>query len=210
MKSSMLGRKFGLLTVIEPISEKLRGCSSWLCACDCGGFRKAPGKYLRRGEIKSCGCLVKRRLSPAPPKHPRIPDTLVRTRTKQAWRSMRARCENPKSRKYSWYRSRGITVCEHWKKFENFLADMGDVPPNLELDRIDNDRGYEPGNCRWATRIQQQRNKSTNHLLTYEGETKCIAEWCEKYDLKRGAVEYRASRYDNPHWILFVKPKEAP
>jgi hypothetical protein len=123
---------------------------------------------------------------------------------------MRARCENPKAKNYSLYKLRGITVCDRWRKFENFLADMGDVPPDLQIDRIDNDGIYEPENCRWATRSQQQRNKSTNRILTYNGETRCIAEWCEIYGLSHRAVRYREKVYDNPHWILFGKPKEAP
>jgi hypothetical protein len=72
---------------------------------------------------------------------------------------MRQRCGNPNDRQFSDYGGRGITVCERWAKFENFLADMGERPPGLTLDRINNDGNYEPGNCRWATRLEQSRNR---------------------------------------------------
>ncbi len=77
----------------------------------------------------------------------------------RVWVNMKARCFNPKDPRYASYGGRGITVCNRWRSFENFYADMGDRPPGLSIDRIDNDGNYEPGNCRWATRSEQQRNK---------------------------------------------------
>ena len=81
--------------------------------------------------------------------------------TYNIWAAMIQRCTNPKSRDWRLYGARGITVCERWRKFENFLADMGTKPDGLSIDRIDNDGNYEPGNCRWATALEQARNKRT-------------------------------------------------
>jgi hypothetical protein len=83
------------------------------------------------------------------------------------------------------YRDRGISVCERWQSFENFLADMGERPPGKTIDRIDNDRGYEPGNCRWATPTEQQNNKRTNHRLAFNGETLTVCEWADRVGVNR-------------------------
>ena len=80
--------------------------------------------------------------------------------------------------------ARGISVCERWHRFENFLADMGEPKPGQSLERIDNHGNYEPGNCKWATRSEQGRNKRNNRLVTYQGETLCVAEWAERRGLK--------------------------
>jgi len=92
---------------------------------------------------------------------------------------MMMRCTNPKQMNYHRYGGRGITVCESWKTFANFYADMGDPPDGMTLDRIDNDGNYEPSNCRWATDKQQNRNRKTSHFYTVGDKTATIAEWAE-------------------------------
>lgn len=98
---------------------------------------------------------------------------------------MRNRGTCPTSQHYARYGARGITVCAEWSTFANFLADMGPRPPGTSIDRIDNTKGYEPGNCRWATRTTQGRNTSAVRLITYRGESKCVAEWRDELGLTR-------------------------
>lgn len=105
------------------------------------------------------------------------------SRTYRAWWAMKQRCSNPKNNRYALYGGRGISVCERWlHSFENFLADVGEAPSSeFSLDRYPNQDGhYEPGNVRWATRQDQSRNKRSNVLITLDGETKCLTDWCTK------------------------------
>jgi hypothetical protein len=99
------------------------------------------------------------------------------------WQLMLTRCRNPNHPYFRVYGGRGITVCARWHDFKLFLEDMGPRPPGHSIDRIDNDGNYEPGNCRWATPLQQSRNSSWNRMVTYNGETKCAAEWAEALNL---------------------------
>lgn len=97
----------------------------------------------------------------------------------RVWRSMRTRCENPSSVAFKNYGGRGITVCDRWRLFENFHSDMGDRPPGHTIERVDNDKGYSPDNCIWATRKCQSRNRRNLHLLTVGSITKSMGEWSE-------------------------------
>lgn len=110
------------------------------------------------------------------------------------WAMMRARCSNPDHKAYPDYGGRGVTVCERWKSFENFIADMGERPAGMTLDRIDNDKGYSPENCRWATRKQQNNNSRKNRLLTHEGRTQTLSAWAGEAGLSRGALLKRLAR----------------
>jgi hypothetical protein len=92
---------------------------------------------------------------------------------------MKARCANPSAAHFDRYGGRGISVCARWQSFDQFLADIGERPAGTTLDRINNEGNYEPGNCRWATRKANSRNRSDNHLLTFNGQTKTLAEWVE-------------------------------
>jgi hypothetical protein len=119
----------------------------------------------------------------------------ARTPEYRAWKSMRARCENQRNPAFARYGGRGILVCERWHGehgFENFLADVGPRPsPEHSIERIDNDGNYEPGNCRWATRVEQGSNKRNNATLTVNGETATISEWSRRTGIGRTTIRER-------------------
>jgi hypothetical protein len=156
------GHRQGALTVIEPIGSDPRG-TIWRVRCDCGSMieRRTADLCRTRRPAQSCGCRrrigqlgrrwkhgqSKRASQPASP-------------TYQVWAGMKARCEDANNISYAAYGGRGITVCREWSEsFEAFLRDMGERPPGRTLDRIDGSRGYEPGNCRWATLVEQNTNR---------------------------------------------------
>jgi hypothetical protein len=129
-----------------------------------------------------------------------------------AWCDMKARCNRTSHKWFHRYGGRGITVCERWaNSFPNFLSDMGKKPgKEYSLDRIDNDGIYEPGNCRWATRIEQDNNKSDNRFLTYNGRTQTVTQWQRELGLSRGVIEARLDRgFTSKQAIeIPVKPNE--
>lgn len=114
-----------------------------------------------------------------------------RTPAYETWQAMMSRCTRPSNVAYARYGGAGITVCERWRIFDNFLADMGERPAGKNIDRIDGAKGYEPGNCRWATSQEQARNRRSNKLLTFQGRTKAIAEWADEVGLNRDAITKR-------------------
>jgi hypothetical protein len=153
--TDMTGRHVGLLTVLEraPVHGKN---AHWRCVCACGRETVVSGTRLRRGLTRSCGCLRRDNGLKHGHRRPGATHPLYRV-----WTTMWQRCSNPRATSYENYGGRGITVCNRWRDFAAFLADMGDRPEWADggIDRVDNDRGYEPGNCRWATAKEQRANR---------------------------------------------------
>jgi len=118
----------------------------------------------------------------------RLRHGMARTKVYGVWSSMKARCLNPKVKQYADYGARGVTVCERWLVFDNFLADMGLPPHGMTLERVDNDQGYSPSNCIWASRSAQSKNTRNARLLTVDGETLNLTDWAERFGIKPATV----------------------
>lgn len=188
----LTGQRFSRLTVQarSPINDS-RGKSMWHCLCDCGQATTVCGSALIQGNTKSCGCL-KHEASVANGKAKRR-HGMTKSKVWICWDSMLQRCNNPKHKSYPQYGGRGIAVCERWHVFENFYEDMGE-PNELTLDRIDVNGNYEKSNCRWATLKEQGRNTRANRLLTFQGETKPLSYFTEKFGLRKNLIRERLQR----------------
>jgi hypothetical protein len=115
--------------------------------------------------------------------------------TYKSWHTMMQRCGNPNNPQFKDYGERGITVCERWKVFKNFLTDMGVRPEGLTLDRKDNSKGYTPDNCKWSTKQEQQRNTRSNNVWELDGQRKTVAEWADQLGMKRHSLYMRVASY---------------
>ena len=157
----LVGKQFGRLTVVGFAGLDSKGRSRWDCLCAEGTRVIVRGNALMTGATKSCGCLRKDVASQQLLAHPiPIKHGMRNSVEYRCWRDMIQRCTNLNTKCYPNYGGRGITVCERWRNsFEAFFADMGPRPENLTLDRIENDLGYSPDNCRWATLSEQNANR---------------------------------------------------
>lgn len=175
------GQRFSRLLVLRRVENDQFNNACWECKCDCGNTVIVTGSSLRRGHTKSCGCLQKEKaamvMSETMSRHHKTDHPLF-----IIWGSIIKRCENPNCKAYKNYGGRGITICDEWRNsFERFYQDLIDgYSPGLELDRIDNSKGYYKENCRWTTTKENCRNKRNNHLVETEWGKITIAELTER------------------------------
>lgn len=190
-KINLVGKRFGRLVVVSESDKRTKSRGMyWICKCDCGATKEVASQHLIRGMVQSCGCYNKEKAIEKNTKH-----GYYGTPTYKSWDKMIQRCTNPKCREYMWYGKRGITICEEWKDFANFVADMGERPKGTTIDRIDVNLGYFKRNCRWASAKTQANNTRRNTLITYKGETKTLAEWAVEKGLKYDVLYSRINRY---------------
>lgn len=186
----------GMLTLLEP-RKRVRDKHKFLCAC--GNITYIILSSFLYGGTKSCGCL--RRISSAKniKKCAGTKGALKHgkkgTVEYSSWSQMRDRCNNANNKNYSYYGERGIKVCHRWDDFSNFLSDMGERPSKSHtLDRIENNKGYYPENCRWATRKEQSRNRRITKIFTVINETKPLSEWADIFNIDYSIVNKRLWR----------------
>lgn len=191
-KVNLTGKKFGRLLVqsmagfhVQPGGQRKR---LWKCLCDCGEAAIAHHSNLQSGTTKSCGCLWEEH-----PKHTTHGCSKPGKWTAEyaTWAGMIQRCTNPNNERWECYGGRGITVCERWSRFENFLEDMGNKPAGHTLERRNNSLGYCPSNCKWATWLEQASNKRNNRKISALGETINLSEWATKTGIKRATIAMR-------------------
>lgn len=190
--TDLSGRRFGRLEVLSRGENTKAQKARWHCRCDCGKETLAIGASLLNGHTQSCGCFKDEKTSQRFKKHGHSGYT--KTRTYSIWKGMISRCRNPNATSYKWYGALGIDVCERWNSYENFLADMGEAPEGMSLDRQRSSLGYGPDNCVWATDLQQSRNAKSNRKITAFGKTLCASEWAEITGIPAPTIYDRLNR----------------
>lgn len=201
----LLGKQFGRLTVYESAPDRVsRGGSrkkAWRCRCKCGNNVTATTQDLRRGDVRSCGCLKRELTSARLTVHGGKGSHLY-----NVWKAMRRRCSDIKQKDYHNYGGRGISVCSEWNddfsKFREWSLANG-YNESLTIDRIDVNGNYEPSNCRWVTMKEQSNNRTTNVIVQLNGEKHTIKEWSEITGISYQTLYMRLRTYGwDPHRAL--------
>jgi len=196
---SLIGKRCGALTVTKwegrPISKRTKD-SYWRCVCDCGRSIIVDQSGLTRRSRKlrkCCGCTSRSR------KGINKIHGGCYTAEYSIWQAMRCRCKGIGKKSAKNYKDRGIRFCDRWNNFENFLADLGLRPSNKHtLDRIDNNKGYSPENCRWADRITQANNTTRVKIISWNGVTKTVSEWARHLGINKMTLYFRVFRLNWP------------
>jgi len=178
--------RFGHLIALRPVGQNNQRSITWLCQCDCGSLKNISSAHLRPSGTRSCGCKRGTLLHGHAKREERHP-------LYQTWKGMRHRCNNPNHKHYKNYGGRDIKICTRWNNFENFIADMGERPPDTSLDRINSDGDYEPANCKWSTRSEQAYNRRRTSLTQFTTE-ELIAELARRQQFTERAANPAASR----------------
>jgi hypothetical protein len=187
----LVGRIFGRLRVIAFDHMDKNSNSYWLCECECGNQSIVRRGHLLSGDTVSCGCNLVDFNKKTHTAHGMSNKHMYRS-----WYSMKHRCNNPNAANYGGYGGRGITVCDEWNDFNNFYnwSMSHGYKPGLSIDRINNNDGYDPGNCRWATSSEQANNKRDTIFVTYNGQTHSVAEWARLFNVVYSTLNRRIKR----------------
>ncbi len=188
------GDRFSRWTIVSVVSIKRldgRGTRTrFLCLCDCGKKKSVLSETILSGHSKSCGCLKSEILSQRMVSH-----RMTGSSEHNIWSKMKNRCNNPKGNRFHDYGGRGIKVCWRWNKFENFFSDMGPRPSPLHsIDRINNDKGYSPENCKWSTSKEQSNNRRDNRFLMHDGEKITVSNLARKLGINTHCFRARIKR----------------
>jgi hypothetical protein len=186
----LAGQRFGDLLVTEYVGfQSKNNQSMWVCRCDCGNLTTVARNNL--GKTRSCGCYKRNKMREQMYKHGAKGTPLYST-----WKGMRSRCNNPNNSNYHNYGGRRIQVCPEWDDFLAFRewANANGYVPGLQIDRIDNDKGYSASNCRWVTPAMQARNKRTNRMMTFKDKTQCVEDWSQETGISADLIRARLDR----------------
>lgn len=192
------GARFSKLLVLK-FAGRVKRKPYWECRCDCGEQLVTADSSLVRGGTQSCGCLRDSILSQ---RNKTSPSKKLHPETYKVWKLMRRRCNSPSSTGYKYYGAKGVKVDPAWDSFENFLKYMGPRPEGGTIDRINPFGNYEPGNCKWSTMKEQNRNKKVKVLFEYNGKSKMLSEWAENFNLSYNALYFRIKRGLSMHEAL--------
>jgi len=197
-----VGKEFGDLRVIGELATGERGVKrkSWICLCKCGSESIIDTHRLKSGLSIRCTWCAKKASGVSQ-------RTLAHYHSRKAhgaWSALKNRCGNENYSSFSSYGGRGISYCERWESFDNFIADMGEPPTKSHsLDRIDCDGNYSKENCRWATMKEQQNNRTNNVKFEFNGKEKTLAQWAGEYNIDYEVLRARYHRGLSPDKILF-------
>jgi hypothetical protein len=187
----LTGKQFGRLAVLGFVGVNRFKQATWLCRCNCGNHSVVTRPSLVSGNTTSCGCFHNEMVGAMTRTH-----GLRKTTEYVIWAGIKTRCHNANTPNYKDYGARGITMCPRWlNSFENFLEDMGPRPTAKHtIERINNDLGYSPKNCRWATYIEQANNRRDNRILEFGGNRLTMSEWARKLDMPYSVLSSRLGK----------------
>lgn len=197
---------FGRLTVVERTENSKTGKTRWRCKCDCGNITTPYATDLRRQNTKSCGCLNKEATTKRNFIH-----GMSHSSEHNIWWAMVQRCYNPKDQAFSRYGGRGITICNEWRTdFMAFFNHIGPRPSkNYSIERVNNNKGYKPGNVKWGTRIEQSNNKRDNHPITFNGQTKNLTQWARSAGINKKTLFNRINTLNWPIEKALTQPVQS-
>lgn len=200
-----IGQRFGKLTVTGFINKNRRWY--WRCKCDCGNEITTSASNVKMGYSRSCGCVFPEKMREKLTTHG-MSGTSINT----IYKAMKSRCYNPQNKAYKHYGGRGIKICKDWlenggEKFYKWALDNGYMK-GLSIERIDVDGDYCPENCKWITMAEQTRNRTDSLIFEYNGEKKCLSEWCRVFGVEEMYIRARINKGMSFEDAMFTPKKE--